>query len=156
MNSTGRMGVTMICSSVPISRSRTTAKAVSVITSTSVRLPMTPGTKNQRLLRSGVVPGALRRARPTGIASISCGAMRPMRSRCVLLRKSERDLRDVARGNQRGIGVGGIHDHLQRRGFALAQLLREAGVDLEPHGGIAASIRSRIWLRSVSCRCTSK
>jgi hypothetical protein len=57
MNSPGRMGVTMICSSVPISRSRTTAKAVSVITMTRVRLPMTPGTKNQRLLRSGLYHG---------------------------------------------------------------------------------------------------
>ncbi len=60
MNSTGRMGVTMICSSVPISRSRTTAKAVSVMTSTTVRLPMIPGTKNQRLLQVGVVPGPRR------------------------------------------------------------------------------------------------
>ena len=57
MNSAGRMGVTIICSSVPISRSRTTAKAVSVITRTSVRLPMIPGTKNQRLLRSGLYQG---------------------------------------------------------------------------------------------------
>ena len=47
----------MICSSVPISRSRTTANAVSVITSTSVRLPITPGTKNQRLLRLGLYQG---------------------------------------------------------------------------------------------------
>ena len=79
MNSKGRMGVTMICSRVPISRSRTTAKAVSVITSTSVRLPMMPGTKNQRLFRSGLYQG--RGASSTeGMSSINCGAMRPMRS----------------------------------------------------------------------------
>ena len=50
MNSSGRIGVTMICSSVPTSRSRTTAKAVRLTTITSVRVAITPGTKNQRLL----------------------------------------------------------------------------------------------------------
>ena len=48
MNSNGRIGETMICSSVPTSRSRTTANAVSITTCTSVSVPMTPGMKNQR------------------------------------------------------------------------------------------------------------
>ena len=46
MNSNRLIGVTMICSSVPISRSRTTAKAVRLTTMTRMRLPITPGTKN--------------------------------------------------------------------------------------------------------------
>ena len=93
------------------------AKAVSVTTRTSVRLPIIPGTKNQRLLRSGLYHG--RGASSTdGITSINCGAMRSMRSRWILLRKAQRDLRNVARGNQRGIRVGCIHNHLQRRRLA--------------------------------------
>ena len=50
MNSSGRIGVTMICSSVPTSRSRTTANEVRLTTITRVSVAMTPGTKNQRLL----------------------------------------------------------------------------------------------------------
>ena len=46
MNSKGLIGVTMTCSSVPISRSRTIANAVRVTTIISVMLPITPGTKN--------------------------------------------------------------------------------------------------------------
>ena len=136
MNSAGRMGVTMICSSVPISRSRTTAKAVSVITRTSVRLPMTPGTKNQRLLRFGVVPGPLLELdRRNLLDQLRRNAVDAVL--LVVLRKAERDLRDVTRSDQRGVGVGRIHNHLQRRGLALAQLLRKAGIDLQADGRIA-------------------
>ena len=48
MNSNGRIGLTMICSSVPTSRSRTIAKAVRLTTWISVSVPITPGMKNQR------------------------------------------------------------------------------------------------------------
>ena len=48
MNSTRLIGLTMICSSVPISRSRTTAKAVRLTTCISASVPITPGMKNQR------------------------------------------------------------------------------------------------------------
>ena len=51
--------MTMICSSVPTSRSRTMAKAVRLTMMTSVNVPITPGTKNQRPLRSSIVPGPL-------------------------------------------------------------------------------------------------
>ena len=54
MNSTGRIGVTRICSSVPTSRSRTIAKAVRLTMVTRVSVPITPGTKNQRLFRFGL------------------------------------------------------------------------------------------------------
>ena len=50
MNSSGRIGVTMICSSVPTSRSRTIANEVRLTIMISVSVPITPGTKNQRLL----------------------------------------------------------------------------------------------------------
>ena len=75
MNSIGRIGVTMICSRVPISRSLTIAKAVRFTIVISVRLPMIPGTKNHLLLRSGLYHG-----RSTiwtlGISSRYRGAMR--------------------------------------------------------------------------------
>ena len=54
----GRIGVTMICSRVPTSRSRTIAKAVRLTTSIRVKVPMTPGTKNHRPFEVGVVPGS--------------------------------------------------------------------------------------------------
>ncbi len=47
------------------------------------------------------------------------------------LRKAQRDLRDVSRGDQRRVGIGRIHNHLQRSCLALAQLLRKTGVDLQ-------------------------
>ena len=48
MNSNRLIGLTMICSSVPISRSRTIAKAVRLTTCIKVSVPITPGIKNQR------------------------------------------------------------------------------------------------------------
>ena len=68
----GRIGVTMICSSVPISLSRTTAKAVNVTTSTRVRLPTIPGTKNQRLRKSGLYQGRCSSS-TEGMIEIICG-----------------------------------------------------------------------------------
>ena len=44
INSTGRMGVTRICSMVPISFSRTTDRAVSIRLISSTTMAMTPGT----------------------------------------------------------------------------------------------------------------
>ena len=45
MSSMGRMGVTINCSMVPISFSRTMAMAVSITVTTMMRLQITPGTK---------------------------------------------------------------------------------------------------------------
>ena len=44
INSKGRMGVTRICSRVPISFSRTTDMAVSIRLISSTTMAMTPGT----------------------------------------------------------------------------------------------------------------
>ena len=44
MNSTGRIGVTMICSMVPISFSRTTAMLVSSSVTSMTIMAITPGT----------------------------------------------------------------------------------------------------------------
>ena len=52
--------------------------------------------------------------------------------------EAKRDLRDIGRGDQRGVGVGRVHDHLNGRGLTLAQLLRETGIDLEADGRVAA------------------
>ena len=96
---------------------------------------MIPGTKNQRLLRSGLYQGR-------GASSDRRHHLHQLRRNAgdavplVLLREAQRDLRDVARGNQRGIRVGRVHDHLQRRGLAAAQLLGKAGIDLQPDGGL--------------------
>ena len=44
MNSTGRMGVTMICSMVPVSFSRTMAMLVSIRLTSMTSVAMIPGT----------------------------------------------------------------------------------------------------------------
>jgi len=54
MSSSGRMGVTLSCSMVPISFSRTTAMEVSIMVMTSRMSPSTPGTMKFRLLSSGL------------------------------------------------------------------------------------------------------
>ena len=54
MNSTGCIGVTSSCSSVPTSRSRTMAKAVRLTMVIRPSVPIRPGIKNQRLLRLGL------------------------------------------------------------------------------------------------------
>ena len=91
---------------------------------------MTPGTKNQRLRRSGLYQG---RCSSCDRRNLLDELRRDAADALLLhlLREAERDLRDVSRGNERGVGVGGVDDHLQRRGLALEQLLRKAGVDFE-------------------------
>ena len=70
MNSTGRIGVTMICSSVPTSRSRTIAKAVRLTIVTRVEGADHAGHEEPAAVEIRVVPGPLRdatldrRARP--------------------------------------------------------------------------------------------
>lgn len=56
-NSSGLTGVTMICSSVPTSLSRTTAKDVRFTIITNVSVAMTPGTKDRRLLSPALYQG---------------------------------------------------------------------------------------------------
>ena len=74
MNSTGRIGLTMICSSVPTSRSRTIAKAVRLTTCSKVRLPITPGMKNQRSSRPELNQGWVCSVTPiSGRARLACG-----------------------------------------------------------------------------------
>ena len=59
MNSTGRMGVTMICSSVPISRSRTTANDGERDDEQRGEAADDAGNKEPAAAQIGVVPGAL-------------------------------------------------------------------------------------------------
>ena len=81
MNSSGRIGVTMICSSVPTSRSRTTAKAVRLTTMIRVRVAMTPGTKNQRLLKSTLYQGRASSSRSAAGARAGVRAARQVLAR---------------------------------------------------------------------------
>jgi hypothetical protein len=49
----------------------------------------------------------------------------------IVLRERASNLAQVADGDQRGVGVCAVDDHLQGRGPALAQIFREAGVNLQ-------------------------
>ena len=78
MNSAGVIGVTMICSIVPISFSRTTAMLVSSSVISATTITSTPGTKKLRLSRF-----SLNHARMRSSAGRSCPpgpAVRSMRS----------------------------------------------------------------------------
>ena len=137
MNSTGRIGVTMICSSVPTSRSRTMAKAVRLTTMISVSVPITPGTKNQRPLRSGLNQGRC--------SSVTCTCRMP-RAPCValhqvggvILGEAVAICVDIAERNQRGVGIGAVDDDRNRGAvWPLRSSFGEAGVNDDGHGGVA-------------------
>ncbi len=137
MNSQRRMGVTIICSSVPISRSRTTAKAVSIMTRISMTLPMTPGTKYHWLSSPSLNHGRtlevhlgeerhqLRRGAPHAVELIVAAELRA-------------DLVEIAQRHQRGVRVGAVHQHLHRGALAIAQALGEAGIDFQRRQEVAA------------------
>ena len=138
MNSTGRIGLTMICSSVPTSRSRTTAKAVRLTTWIRVSVPMTPGMKNQRSVKPFVEPrpflerGGHRWQPPRRLAL--AGAAR------LVGLKLRDDLADIAERDQRGIGIGAVD-----RRPAAARFGRCSGPGRSRHGS-----RSPAWPCRVS------
>ena len=127
----------MICSSVPTSRSRTIAKAVRLTMMTSVSVPMTPGTKNQRPFRVRDCTRVFARRLPGPAASLATPWVRCVEIGGVILGKSRCDRVHITERDQRRIRVGAVDDHLERRALPLAQQLGEAGVDDERDGGIA-------------------
>jgi len=78
MNSRRPMGVTMICSMVPISRSRTTAMLDRMMEMIMTSWAMTPGRKKKRLSRFGL--NQAREAMLTGSASKRVPVVLAMRS----------------------------------------------------------------------------
>ena len=71
MSSNGRTGVTMSCSIVPVSFSRTTAIEVSIMVMTIRRRPRMPGTMKLRLLSSGLYQTRTSGERRTGRTPIA-------------------------------------------------------------------------------------
>ncbi len=75
MNSPGVSGVTLSCSSVPTSRSRTTVSAVSTRLM-SIRIsPITAGTLYTRLARSGLYQARVRSSRAPAVPSARIRSM---------------------------------------------------------------------------------
>src|ERR1039458_4218539 len=88
--------------------------------------------KKPAATQSGVIPGPrLKFERGDGLNQLRRNAIDAVL--LVVPGKAKRDLRDVAGGNQRSVRVGRIHDHLQRRGLALAQVARKPSIDLDAH-----------------------
>ena len=105
------------------------------MTITMIRLPMTPGMKNQRSDMSVLYQGlrsSMMRGRPT--ATDGCKRLR----RSVWSSQAEHGshLVYVAQADQGGVGIAAVNDDLYVRRITLLQVLSESVIDLHRYGNV--------------------